>query len=195
MKSHLSHVGPCLLAVTALALGGCGGSGEPDGEKLPPGLSQEMIVEIDRIQDRVDAGVAGACDDIFEQPDGGSVQRIGQLLAEVPRDVDPEIRSALSDSVDRLQQLVTDECEQIRAREQEDQDVVEDEPVIEDTTEETTTTPPETDTAPDTETSPEPPPVDPDDEDEGNGQSNGQGPDGTGPSGQDDGGGVEAPGL
>ena len=175
------------LAASALAFAGCGDSEVPESEKLPAATSQAILAELDGIDDRVASGFAGACDDIFEGVDGGNFDAIDSALADVPDSVDPDIRSALGESIDRLKRLVDQECEQIRADEQET--------TATDETDTTETTPTETETVetvtvPETDTETETTPVDPVTP-PGNG--NGQGPDGTGPPGQQDGGGIEAP--
>jgi hypothetical protein len=181
----------CLLAaVAAVAVTGCGGDDEPQGEKLPPEVTQALLKQLDSISDRVAAGVSGACDDIYSEDSGvGNIGPIDEALASIPSDVDPEIRSALEQSVERLTQLVDQECEEIRSAESDQQDTTTDETTPTETvttetetvpteTTDTTTTPPET--TPTTPTTPSAPP-------------NGNGPDGNGPPGQDRGG-AEAPG-
>jgi hypothetical protein len=172
----------------ALAVAGCGGSDEPEGEKLPPEISQTLLQQLDSISDRVAAEVPGACDDIFAGAPTGNIEPIDAALSSIPSDVNPEIRSALEQSIDRLKQLVNDECAAISDAAAQDDTTTEEAPV-ETVTEETDTTPTETVTAPTTpdttETEPTPP------EGPGNGP-NGNGPDGNGPPGQD-GGGFEAP--
>ena len=187
MTSRLPHL-ICLLAATAtVALAGCGGDDEPQGEKLPPGITQTLLQQLDSVGDRVAAGVSGACDDIYsDDPDTGNIGPIDDALASIPSDVDPEIRSALEQSVERLTQLVDQECDQIRADEQGIDTETETTPTetvptetetVPTETTETTTTPPETTPTP--PTTPETPP-------------NGVGPDGEGPPGQERGG-AEAP--
>ncbi len=178
----------CLIAaVAALAIVGCGGDDEPQGEKLPPAVTKTLLQQLESVGDRVAAGVSGACDDIYSD-DVGNIGPIDDALNSIPSDVDPEIRSALEQSIERLTQLVDQECDEIRSAEQGEQDTTttdetptetvttETETVPAETTE-TTTTPPET--TPTTPTPPETPP-------------NGNGPDGNGPPGQDRGG-AEAP--
>jgi hypothetical protein len=184
VSSHLRHTALCALAAATLAVAGCG-SGDSDRRKLPQGTSQQLLTTIEKIQARVDANVAGACDDIFDGAGGGNFDETAELIASIPEDVDPEIRSSLSDSVDRLQELVSGECDEIQAREEDDQETTPEETVPEETVpEETETDSTETETTPtETETTPEPPP-----------EGGGQGPDGTGPPGQEiPGGGLEAP--
>lgn len=188
MTSRIRQTAVALAAAFALVVAGCGDSEEPRGEKLPPEVSQQLLQQLDSVSDRVAAGVSGACDDIYASAaDDGNIEPIDAALASVPTSVDPEIRSALEQSVERLKQLVDEECAQINADEQDGQDTITEETTPTETeTTETETTPTETETAPtETETAPTTPDAPPADEPLGNG------PDGTGPPGQ--GGGAEAP--
>ena len=181
---------PCMLAtVAALGVAGCGDDEEPRGKRLPSQVTQTLQQQLESVGDRVSAGVAGACDDIYSSdPEVGNVGPIDTALSSIPSDVDPEIRSALEQSIERLTQLVDQECSEIRSSEQEQQEPVEEEPpaeTVETETEtvpsettETATTPPET-----TPTTPPEEPLTPLDR---------RGPDGSGPPGLG-GGGVEAP--
>jgi hypothetical protein len=183
---------PCLLAtIAAFAVASCGDDEEPRGEKLPPQVTQTLTQQLESVGDRVAAGVAGACDDIYSSdPEVGNIEPIDATLSSIPSDVDPEIRSALEQSIERLTQLVDQECSAIRSSEQEQEDpTTEEEPppeTVETETEtvpvettETTTTPPETTPTTPPEEAPENP-------------LDGRGPDDTGPPGLG-GGGVEAP--
>lgn len=180
----------CLLAATAaLGAAGCGNDDEPQGAKLPPDVSQTLLKQLDSVGDRVAAGVSGACDDIYaSEADGGNIEPIDAALSSIPSDVDPEIRSALEQSIERLTQLVDRECEQIRSDEQAQQDTTTEEPPPTDTVPtDTETTPTET-----TETTP-PPETTPTQPTTPQTSPNGVGPDGNGPPGQERGG-AEAPG-
>lgn len=190
----------------ALAIAGCGGSDEPEGRLLPPSISETLRAHVDAIDRRVADGSAGACDDIYRPKlEEGNIEPIDEALAQVPPAVDDDIRSALAQSIDRLEQLVDRRCDEIRAEEQGEEPPVIEEPTPTETeTQPAETVPPETETGTEpTETAP-PPARDGggngrdgggrDGGGGGNGQGNG--PDGTGPPGQDDGpadGGVEAP--
>lgn len=187
MTSRVRHAAVLAGALAALAVGGCGGSDEPEGEKLPPELTRTLLPQLDSVGDRVAAGVAGACDDIYASADDdGNIEPIDETLSSIPSDVDPEIRTALEQSFERLKQLVDQECEEIRAAEQDEQDTAPEETVPDETTE-TETVPTETETTPaETETTPTSPDESPD-----TGTPQGQGPDGLGPPGQQ--GGAEAP--
>ena len=182
---------PCLLAtVVALAVAGCGDDEEPRGKRLPPQVTQTLLQQLESIGDRVSAGVAGACDDIYSSdPEVGNIGPIDAALSSIPSDVDPEIRSALEQSIERLTQLVDQECSEIRASEQERQEPVEEEQPPETVETETETVPSETTET--TTTPPETTPTTPPEETPEN-PLDGRGPDGTGPPGLG-GGGVEAP--
>jgi hypothetical protein len=179
-------------ATLGLAVAGCGDSEEPQGRKLPPAVTQELLQQLESVDDRVAAGVAGACDDIYaSEADGGNIEPIDAALSSIPQNVDPEIRTALEQSIERLTQLVDEECGEIRSAERDEPDTVTEEepPPTETETVETETVPPETETTEpetDTETVPTTPEEPPDFE------SPGRGPDGTGPPGLG-GGGAEAP--
>jgi hypothetical protein len=183
---RLPHLLCALAATAALAVAGCGGDDEPEGKKLPASVTQDLQKQLESVGDRVAAGVSGACDDIYsEDPDTGNIGPIDEALASIPSDVDPQIRSALEQSIERLNQLVGQECDQIREQEQ---GLTETETTPTETvTTETETVPAETiETTP---TAPEPQPTEPTPPDT---EPNGVGPDGEGPPGQERGG-AEAP--
>jgi hypothetical protein len=188
MMVRLPHL-LCLLAAAAvLAVAGCGGDDEPQGKKLPPDITQTLLKQLDSVGDRVAAGVSGACDDIYaSESDGGNVEPIDAALSSIPSDVDPEIRSALEQSIERLTQLVDQECDAIRSAEQGEQDTTTDETPTETVTTETETVPAET-----TETTTTPPETTPTTPETQTTPPNGNGPDGSGPPGQERGG-AEAP--
>ncbi len=187
MTARLRQIAVVAAALSLSTVTGCGESDEPPGRKLPPGVTQTLLQQLESVGDRVAAGVAGACDDIYASAaEDGNFEPIDSALSSIPSDVDPEIRAALEQSFERLEQLVDQECEEIRAAEQQEPDPAPDEAIPDETTEketapeETETTPTETDTTP---TAPEETP-DP-------GETQGRGPDGLGPPGQR--GGAEAP--
>jgi len=189
VTSRIRQAAALATTLAALAIAGCGGSDEPKGEKLPPDVTQTLQQQLESVADRVAAGIGGACDDIYASAaDDGNIDAIDTALSEIPAAVDPEIRTALERSVERLKQLVDQECEQIHSDEQREQDTLTDETVPDETTE-TETTPTETETTP-TETTP----TAPTSPDEGprTDEPQGRGPDGFGPPGQR--GGAEAPG-
>jgi hypothetical protein len=174
-----------LALIAALAVAGCGDDEEPQSGKLPPRVTQALMPQLESIGD------AGACDDIYsDDPDVGNLDPIDAALESIPSDADPEIRSALEQSIERLIQLVDRECSEIRSAEQQEQEpITEEEPPPEPVETETETAPDETTEEPPETTPTEqgPPPPDP----EARGPQ-GRGPDGGGPPGQERGG-AEAP--
>jgi len=152
------------MAACCAALAGCGSDDE--GDPIPGELSASMQQQLDNIQGQVDNGSVGACDDIFASD--GTFRALQQELERLPQRVDADVSDALQESIDRLQQLVQQRCEEIASETE--------------TTPEVTTPEPE----PEPETTPEQ-----------DNQDDGFVPPGQGgtPPGQDDGsGGVGAPG-
>lgn len=196
------RIGAVAVSLALLAIAGCGGSDESE-RLLPQRVADELELRLESIRGRVEDGSAGACEDIYRsRDDGGDLEPIDEALASIPENVDPQIRAALEQSFQRLEQLVADECGEIREREPDEQDSA-----PEETEPDTDVEPPETDT---TETDPDDPaepertqpppdgePAPPQDPGRDGGQGGGRGPTGDGPPGQDggdtEGGGVEAP--
>jgi hypothetical protein len=137
-----------VLLVVALVVAGCGGDDE--GTPIPSDTATALNAELDRVQARIDQGSAGACRDILEgsPAKGPSLERVRELIDAMPDKVDPDVRSALEQSFDRLWELVQDDCDQKAAQEEQAQP----EP---DTDTNTNTDPEQT-----TPTEPEPPPTD-----------------------------------
>jgi hypothetical protein len=179
------------LALT-LATAGCGGDDE--GSPIPAATATALNAELDGVQARLDNGTAGACKDILEGSRGPNLARVNQLIDGMPDDVDPDVRSALEDSFDRLWELVQQDCDDKAQQEEKDQPAPEPET-------ETQTTPPETETEETTptettettppETEPLPPEGDGDNDGSVPGNGNGDGVEGggVGPGGADLGGG------
>ena len=161
----------------ALAIAGCGGDDE--GEPIPAQTAQALEAELDGVQARIDNGSAGACNDILEGDNDPNLERVQQLLDSLPDDVDPDVRSALEDSFDRLWELVQQDCDDKAQEESERRQEPEPEPEPTPTeTEEEPETPPETDTAPvptDPEQTPLPPEGDGDNDGALPGEGNGGG--------------------
>ena len=167
-----------------LAIAGCGG--DEEGEPIPAQAAQALQAELDGVQARIDNGSAGACNDILEGDRGPNLERVQQLLDSLPDDVDPEVRSALEDSFDRLWELVQQDCddkaqEEKSERQEEPEPEPEPEPAPTETEPEPEPepTPTETETAP-VPTEPEEAPLPP----EGDGDNDGELPN------EGDGGGV-----
>jgi hypothetical protein len=120
----------CLLAVLACGvLPACGG--DDQGTGIPAASASRLQSQLDSIRSRVDAGT---CRDVVEGDDTNRAV-VQQTIDSLPEDVDRDVRDALSDSFDRLFQLVEEDCEP----EQE-------------TTPTETTPPPTIETQPETET-------------------------------------------
>jgi len=184
----LKRIFPLALLAAVLALAGCGGDDE--GAPIPSRTATALQSELDGVQARIDNGSAGACKDILEGSRGPNLERVNELIDALPDDVDPDVRSALEDSFDRLWELVQQDCDDKASQEEESQPEPEPEPEPEpDTTEETTpeTTPEETPTTPEEDILP--PEGDGDNDGQippGNGNGNGGGV-GPGSVGQEDG--------
>jgi len=105
----LGVLGTC----SALALGSCGSSEEPEGDPLPAGAVAELqkrLGEIERrYQDAVDNGNVGACNDIGLD----SLPAVEDVIAGLPQSVDPELRTAVEESFARLGELAETECADI----------------------------------------------------------------------------------
>ena len=157
----------------ALAISGCGGDDE--GEPIPADAAAALEAELDGVQARIDNGSAGACNDILEGERGPNLERVQQLLDGLPDDVDPDVRSALEDSFDRLWELVQEDCDE-KAQEEESQQEPEPEPEPTPTETETETEPepPPTDTAP-VPTEPEEAPLPPEGDGDNDGELPGEG--------------------
>jgi hypothetical protein len=152
-----------------LAIAGCGG--DEEGEPIPAQTAQALEAELDGVQARIDNGSAGACNDILEGDRGPNLERVQQLIDGLPEDVDPDVRSALEDSFDRLWELVEQDCDE-KAQEEESERQEEPEPEPEPTP---TETEPEPEPTP-TETEEEPAPTTPEEAPlppEGDGDNNG----------------------
>jgi hypothetical protein len=176
------------IVATAFAIAGCGGSEDPEGEKLPAGAADELRSQLKSISERVAFRDGGACDDIFKPAPDGNLDTIDATMASIPARVDPDVRAALEQSIDRLKQLIDTECEEIadedeRERQQQEESAPEEEPTTPTPTPEE---PVETTPTP-TETGPQPTP-----EDEQDGETPPAGTDGGG-SPDLGGGGVDAP--
>ena len=172
--TSLKRISLLALLGAGLAIAGCGG--DEEGEPIPAQTAQALQAELDGVQARIDNGSAGACNDILEGDRGPNLERVQQLLDSLPDDVDPEVRSALEDSFDRLWELVQQDCddkaqEEKSERQEEPEPEPEPEPAPTETEPEPEPepTPTETETAP-VPTEPEEAPLPP----EGDGDNDGE---------------------
>ena len=176
-----------ILLLTALAavlgVAGCGGD-EEEGAPIPADTATALENELDNVQARLDNGSVGACRDILEGDRGPNLERVRELLDSLPDDVDPEVRSALEDSFDRLWELVEQDCEDKAQEERESKPDPEPEPEPTPTVTEEEPTPTETETAPAPEpTTPEEAPLPPEGDGDNEGDIPGEGNSGgVGPS-------------
>jgi hypothetical protein len=158
------------VAGAAAILAGCGGDDEPKGKGIPADAVAALDERLDEIQrrfnDAVDHDNPGACEDIERD----SVKNIQATVANLPSDVDPDIRQALEDGIQRLRELAQEGCSGVEPVETE---TTPEETVTEETTPtETETTPTETETTPPETTPPEQTtPQDPGNGDEGGTQA------------------------
>jgi hypothetical protein len=146
-----------LLVIAAAAATGCGAD-EETKPSIPADSAQALLSRLDEVQRRFEAS-GGACGDITND----SQPAVQSILGSLPSSVDADVRSALTDSFDRLFELSAEQCDdqeesttptetQTETTETQTTDTTETETT--DTTE-TETTP--TETTPPTETAPPPP--------------------------------------
>jgi hypothetical protein len=92
-----------------LALGAClvvAGCGSEEGEPIPAEQSQQLEDRLAEVERRVANGSAGACADILEDTEPA----VEDILASLPEDVDPDVRDAVTQSFDRLFELISEQC-------------------------------------------------------------------------------------
>ena len=109
-----------LVALICLALAGCGSSDdEPKGKPLPRAAVSELQTRLDEVErryrDAVENDNAGACSDISNDSFAGGPDRgIDQILSDLPDDVDPDLRTAVSRSFENLRALAEEGCAEVR---------------------------------------------------------------------------------
>jgi hypothetical protein len=146
-----------LLAIAVVATAGCGAD-EETKPSIPADSAQALEARLDEVQRRFDAG-GGACGDIIND----TQPAVQSILASLPQSVDADVRSAVTDSFDRLFELSAEQCDdeeqsttptetETQTTETESTNTTETETT--DTTETEPTTP--TETTPTTETVPPP---------------------------------------
>jgi hypothetical protein len=149
----------CLVAL-AVAVG-CGSDDE--GEPIPQDSAAVLQDQLGNIQDRIDNGSVGACEDILSGPRGPNVDAVNQAISDLPDDVSEDVRSGLQEGFDHLFRLVDERCNDLRDEAEsrqptetktETEAAPEPAPPETDTETQTETAPPETDTETQTETTP-----------------------------------------
>jgi hypothetical protein len=178
--STLKRISLLLALGACLGTTGCG-SDDEGGRQIPADTAAALERQLDNVQDRLNNGSVGACEDILEGPRGPNRDAVQQLVEGLPEDVDPDVRDALQQSFDNLWELVQGECDE---RAPDEPPETESTPLptpteTETETEPTETTPPPTDTT----TNPEDAPLPNDGDGNGNGNGNGGGNGGGGDSG------------
>jgi hypothetical protein len=151
----LALVGACLLAA------GCGS--DEEGEPIPAESAATLQDQLDNIQARLDNGSVGACEDILSGPRGPNLDAVEQAISGLPDNVSADVRSGLEEGFDRLFTLVEDRCTDLREEAEAEQPPEtepepEPEPVAPPETVTETVPPPETETVPPPETETLPPP-------------------------------------
>jgi hypothetical protein len=140
------------ILLLAAALAACGSDDEQKGDPIPQQAAADLDARLDEVERRMEAG-GGACADIQND----TKPAVDQIVASLPAGVDPDVRDALQESVDRLFDLSEQECDEEKGQETETAPPPEPEPETD--TEPTETLPPETTTTPpETDTLEEPPP-------------------------------------
>ncbi|MGI9080741.1 MAG: hypothetical protein ACR2FZ_00465 [Thermoleophilaceae bacterium] len=110
MRPRSRHLATLAAAAAVLLPAGCGSSEDPKGEPLPAEAVAELTRRLDEVQRRFDDGTkegnAGACKDI----ETDSYKGIDATVANLPQDVDDDVRTALEESLARLRELTRDGC-------------------------------------------------------------------------------------
>jgi hypothetical protein len=93
-----------LLLIAAAFGAGCGAD-EETKPSIPAANASELLARLDEVDRRFDVG-GGACDDITND----SQPAVESILASLPSSVDSDVRSALTESFDRLFELTAEDC-------------------------------------------------------------------------------------
>ena len=134
-RARLRRPAATLAAVALAAV--AAGCGEEESRPIPGRIAQPLVGELDQLLKRVDNGDCSAAK-------RGNLKRIDRRVEQLPKDVDPEVRSQVEDAVDNLNDLVETECRQKRKPEKTEPEETTPEPVPEPTQPEPTQPPEET---------------------------------------------------
>lgn len=157
-----------LLLIAAAFGAGCGAD-EETKPSIPGDQAAALQARLDEVERRFDVG-GGACDDITND----SQPAVESILSSLPSGVDPDVRSALNESFDRLFELTAEDCKTEETTTPTETETVTTETQTTETTETTPTETTPTETTP-TETTPtETTPTTPE-EDDGDGGGAGPG--------------------
>jgi hypothetical protein len=196
-----------ILALAAGFAAGCGSDDDEGGEPIPAEQAAALQRQLDSIENRFQFA-GSACADITGNADPNTTA-VSSVIDSLPENVDPDVRSSLEQSFDRLFQLVEEQCDTEKGQEEEQQPATPVEPEPETTQtippedeaedDEGEETPPPTEEVPTTEEPPveEVPPEVPQGEggdgESGEGGSGGSGQGGSGATDQGEGGGAIVP--
>ena len=119
---------------TALALAACSAviaacGGDEEGEPIPQDLAASMQQQLDNIRGQIENGTLGACEDILSSETDATFATLQREAQQVPSDVDSDLRDALEQSIDRLRELVQQECDSLAEEEAKQQETEPVEPV------------------------------------------------------------------
>lgn len=147
----LALLGACLAAAA-----GCGADDE--GEPIPTESAALLQSQLDNIEARIQNGSVGACEDVLGGPRSPNMEPVQQAIADLPDDVDEDVRTGLEDGFDHLFQLVDERCTELREQAESEQQPAGPETETVAPPETVTVPPPETETVapPETETVPPP---------------------------------------
>ena len=112
MRAHLTA-----LLGAAVLLAGCGSDDEPEGKGIPAQPAATLQERLDEVQRRFDEatrnGNVGACNDIQND----SFKAIDATVAQLPDDVDPDVRETLEDGLRRLEEQTRQGCADVEPQE------------------------------------------------------------------------------
>ena len=131
-----------LLLVAGFAAG-CGSDDEPEGAPIPQQAAADIESRLAEVERRMEAG-GGACADIQND----TKPAVEQIVASLPSRVDPDVRDALQQSVDRLFELTDQDCDEDKGQDTEVEPLPPPETETQTETVPTETVPPETETVP-----------------------------------------------
>lgn len=137
MRTRRTSLVLCALALGGALAAGCG-SDDEERQGIPSDLASRLETRLDVVERQLREG-GGACADIQNE----TFRVIEQDLGQIPADTDPEVRSALEESFQRLQELARSECDEERGQETTPTET-EQTPTLPEVPTETETTPTET---------------------------------------------------
>jgi hypothetical protein len=104
-----------ILALAAGVAAGCGSDDEQGGEPIPAEQAAALERQLESIENRFQAG-GGACADITGNADPNTTA-VASVVDSLPEGVDPDLRSSLQQSFERLFDLVEEQCDTEKGQE------------------------------------------------------------------------------